>query len=111
MSKKKFKTLETPSGIGEIYRDDMEIAKARYKLNVRQSFIVVSTHDGEEEIPSLKEITGKISVIDGERNLIDGSVLTLHLADGRKWQFFANRGDPISGSYSAVNTSGEGLTS
>jgi hypothetical protein len=46
-------------------------------------------------IPSLKDVNGQIVVVDGEVNLVDGKVLTLCLADGRTWPFFAARGDPI----------------
>jgi hypothetical protein len=109
MDTKKSKIVETLSGTGKVYKDDKAIANVRYKLQIRQQFILTTSSSGEEEIPGLREITGQISVIEGERNLVNRKVLTLHLVDGRTWQFYAVSGDPITGMYSAVNASGEGL--
>jgi hypothetical protein len=109
MELKKYKMLEAPHGVGKVYKDDREIARVNYQLQIKQEFIIEKSSSGEEETPGLKEITGQINIIEGERNLIDGSVLTLYLSDNRKWQFFTNRGNPISGNYVAVNVDGEGL--
>lgn len=109
MSTKKYKILQTPIGMGKVYKDDKFIANVRYKLQIRQEFIVIKSSSGEGEIPGLKEVTGQISVIEGERFLKLRSVLTLHLDDGRKWKFLIERIDPSSAMYSAVNSSAEDL--
>jgi hypothetical protein len=109
MTTKRLRTLETPTGKGKVVKDGVPIADVTYTLLVKQEYLISKSLTGEEELPGQKEISGQIRVIAGERDLMDGSILTLQLADDRQWQFFARSGDPVSGQYSAVNVNPEGL--
>ena len=111
MSITKRRPVEAPSGRGEVFKDDKAISQVRYSLYVYQDIYVTRTPGGVEEVPGLMDVSGIITVITGERNLMGVDSLTLHLADGRVWTFFAKAGDPVSGEYECVNASGEGLTS
>ncbi len=53
-------------------------------------------------------VGGQFIVLDGQRDLI-GEHFALELADGRHWDFFCAKGDPVSRAYGSVNTDGEGL--
>jgi len=105
----KLQTLESPNGIGTVYKDNRTIATVYYSLQVEQEIIVSKSFTHTEEIPGQKRITGQITVDEGERDLMDGSVLVLQLADGRRWHFVTISGNPISGKYRANTASGGGL--
>ncbi|MDR3576926.1 MAG: hypothetical protein P4L50_23920 [Anaerolineaceae bacterium] len=82
------KVLETPSGIGKVYKGDQELASVDYRLEVSQEFVDTITSSGQSSLPGPKQITGQFKIIQGKYLAIDGTILTLHLADGRKWYFF-----------------------
>ena len=101
---KGLKTLQRLSGIGKVHisLEEDPIATVDYILLVQQEFLSGRAIDGGEEIPGIISISGKITVIAGERMLIDGQLMILVLEDGRTWSFFAKRGGPVSGNYQVV---------
>jgi hypothetical protein len=101
--------VETPNGSGKVFKNDIEVATVRYSLRVIQEILISKSFAETSEVEGLQEITGNISVIDGERDLMGDSPYILHLADGRKWEFLATSGNPISGEFRAVNSGGKGL--
>jgi hypothetical protein len=111
MSERKKRIIESLTGTGNVYKDNEVISDVQYRLQITQEFIISRSHSSTEELPGLKEISGQIDVISGERDLMDGNMMTLQLKDGRKWKFFAPRGDFISGSYQVVSASGDGIIS
>lgn len=99
------KVIESPSGVGKVYKDSKELARVNYCLEVSQEFIENMSQDGQSTISSLKIITGQFKIVEGMYIPIDGAVLTLHLADGRKWDFFFHRLNTV-GIYSAITAPG-----
>jgi hypothetical protein len=99
------KILETPSGIGKVYKDAQELAKVDYKLTISQQFTETITSEGRSTVPGLKEITGQFKIILGSYLSIDGTVLNLHLADGRQWKFILVDASQ-TGIYTAANAPG-----
>jgi hypothetical protein len=97
MCTRRHEILETATGVGTVQKDGTKIANVRYRLLVRQEY-----HD---EVPTLQNISAEISVISGERDWGEDSILTLHLADGRQWKFLVVEGNLIMGRYSAVSAS------
>jgi hypothetical protein len=95
------KILESPSGIGKVCKGDKELARVSYCLEVSQEIIEKMAQDGQSATSSMKIITGQFKIIEGTYMAIDGAVLTLHLEDGRKWQFFFHRLNKL-GIYSAI---------
>jgi hypothetical protein len=84
---------------GIVYKDDERIAEVVYALQVEQG-----TVGGVEQ----QDITGKVRVVEGKRNLINEGALVLQLSGGRKWEFLASI-DRGSGVYNVMGTSGAGL--
>lgn len=113
MTQKRYKTLERPTGNGRVCRENgEEVAKVFYNLQVGQEFLIARDAGGSEEIPGLRNISGQVTVIEGERDLMTSEeTWTLHLSDGRYLKFFASRGNPVSGTYQISPASGEGLVS
>ena len=99
------KILETPSGIGKVYNDEREVAKVDYKLIISQQFSETITSDGRSAVPGLKDITGQFKIILGSYLSVDGTVLNLHLADGRQWKFIIVSTSQ-TGMYTAANAPG-----
>ena len=93
--------IERPSGIGKIFKDDREIARATYLLDVSQTITTSRTFSETTETPGLREVRGRVKVVDGQTDLGDGKFV-LELTDGRRWEFFATKGDPVTGSYTVV---------
>src|SRR3989304_5030035 len=58
MSKKTYKTIETPSGSGEIRKAGAHLAKVFYHLQVRQETIVGELAAGQEDRPGRLGIGG-----------------------------------------------------
>jgi hypothetical protein len=106
MRRQKSREIETPTGRGKVFSGDTEVATVHYFIRITQAIIV---SDGEE-LPGRQQISGKINVVDGDRNIEIGKHLSLKLSDGRTWQFWAKSGNPISASYQCVNVSGKGMT-
>jgi len=91
-SEKRSRRLESLTGIGDVYEDDRPIARVRFSLTITQG------------LPGLKDIRGVITILDGDRHLVDGRTLVLQLRDGRRWEFFTLSGNFISGEYVVVGT-------
>ena len=106
MTIKKYKTLETPIGSGAVYDKGSKIATARYRLIVNQQVHVVHSFGGtEDQIDGLTDANGVLTVVDGERSLMNTqSPLTLELEDGRQMEFLATNYDPVSDTYQIVRT-------
>jgi hypothetical protein len=103
MNDMKLKLLEDSDGLGMVLKEGKPIADVFYSLRIEQRYALRDEH----EIPASKTITAQITVIDGERNLLDGSILTLQLGDGRQWHFSARRGDLVAATYQAANTNSD----
>ena len=56
MSRKTYKTIETPSGSGEIRKAGARLAKVFYHLQVRQETIVGELAAGQEDRPGRLDI-------------------------------------------------------
>lgn len=112
MTKREYRTLETPTGQGQVC--DLEgdlIADVSYSLNVQQEMIVTRTFSGISRNPGVKDISGEITVLEiHSDNVIRlGEKYVLHLDDGRQWQFLVADAHPSSGFYYVRNASGKGL--
>lgn len=98
---------ERPSGIGKIFKYDEEISNVRYTLEIGMT-MTTSRNRAGRTTPGLRNVTGKIDVVDGQANL-GSDKLILELADGRRWEFFATECDaPDTGSYT-VKQAGDSL--
>lgn len=97
--------LETVSGLGAVFREGVQVAEVRYSLQTTQDETITKTLSRNYVACGRKKVTGHVSVIDGERNLIDLDSLVLHLEDGRRIHFFAKRGEPFAGKW-MIQTSG-----
>jgi hypothetical protein len=100
--RKQKKLIESLKGNGKVYKGGISISDVHYTLSVWQEYY--------DDIPGQKEINGVITVMRGQKDISDGSVYILKLADERKWQFFARSGNPIKAIYEVVNASGSDLT-
>jgi hypothetical protein len=107
--KRKNQIIGEPRGAGEVYRADTWLAHVGYSLVVKQTIL---TKPGGPVVPGPKDITGEITVLEGERDLIANQQgqLMLHLEDGRKLAFLILQQDPTSATYEITNATGEGLT-
>lgn len=101
MSTPTYKTIETPSGSGELRVAGAHLAKVFYHLQVRQEIVV-----GE---PGGLTITGEVTVSQDEpmqsqvlRRVGSGELLTLHLADGRRIDVYASKSDAVSDAFRIV---------
>ena len=106
---KRQELIERLSGNGQVFRDEQKIAEVNYVIEITQEYLTISSLEGESEVEERKRIDGQITVVEGERNLTSGEIFSLKLEDGRKWNFVATSGDPVTRTYSAVNASGGGL--
>lgn len=109
MSERKKQVVERLNGFGKVTRGEIFLSDVRYSLQIVQEIIVSRSFSGTEEIPGFKEISGQIAVISGEKELMDGNIMTLLLEDGRKWKFIPLSGNLITGNYQVVNAGGEGI--
>ena len=104
MTRKEIRTIESPSGLGQVFSGEREIADVMYDLRVVQEFHI--TRGDSPDIPGLRDTTGFLKVIPGQKNFFEEESLTLHLDDGRKWDFLIKQAKRLEGSYEVVNRSG-----
>jgi hypothetical protein len=112
MTPKIQQVVEKPIGQGEVFDGNTRLAKVGYALVVVQESLVLKSLSGDEIVPGIKDITGGITVVEGDKDLAmsEHGPLKLHLEDGRRWEFLITQGDPVAGTYQIVNASSEGLT-
>jgi hypothetical protein len=118
MSRKTYKTIETPSGSGELRKAGAHLAKVFYHLQVRQETIVGELAAGQEDRPGRLDIAGEVTVSQDEpmqaqvlKGMNSGDLLTLYLADGRRLDVYATKGDAFSDAYRIVPGGPAGLIS
>ncbi len=116
MSRKTYRVIESPTGVGELRKAGEHLAGVSYRLQVRQEFMISESVSGQEEIPGIQEISGEVTVTEAERmqvqvlrSMSSGELLTLHLSDGRRLNVYATKGDPLSGTYRVVPGSPAGF--
>ena len=112
MTKKRYQTIEKPSGKGEVHKEGKYLATVRYRLLVRQEIIISETFGDTEEIPGFLHVSGKVTVLKGERDLQAHKhpQLLLSLSDGRHMEFWAKDGGPGNGVYTISPAGSKGLT-
>lgn len=87
------RVLESSCGIGKVYRNGRPVAEVQYRLVVTQDY------QGMEQTPRGTDITGRVTVIDGSRDLGRGGSFTLELEDGRCYPITPQRGSRSSGAF------------
>lgn len=105
MYRKQSELIETPRGIGVVYESNGEfVGNAKYDLKIEQNTITSASDN--QKVRGLKFISGRMEIIEGEKDLIteDWGDLTLNLEDGRSLIFFVKHGDPSSGAYQIVSS-------
>ena len=81
---KKTKTLESLSGIGHVCKGGQRVAKVRYELQTTQSVHVFQSINGAiNEVPGLKDGSGRLWVIDAGSIWPLDEEMALLLEDGR----------------------------
>lgn len=94
------------NGVGKVFKEYKLIATVDYHLIVEQEFSISASSPETKEKPGQKSVIGNLYVIQGDRNLTDGSVLSLLLSDNRILYFVARSGSPLSNNYKVVNAIG-----
>lgn len=115
---KTYKTLETPSGSGELRAAGLHLAKVFYHLKVRQEIIVGEPAGGQADGLGPLEINGEVTVSLDEPmqtqvlgRVGSGELLTLHLTDGRRLDVTATKEDMLSDAYRIVPSNSAGFIS
>jgi hypothetical protein len=98
-AERRYKLVESPAGVGEIWRRQGYLARVTYLLNVHQEVAEEETLQQDEVTVGLKSMTGSISVLEGNRQFWRLDALVLHLQDGRKVSFMVKDGDVGVGSF------------
>lgn len=103
-SEKRSRTLQILTGTGNVCQGDNPIAKVRFSLTVTREMMNSGSSSGTHQQSRLTDIRGVITILAGERHLVDGSTLVLRLSDGSQWEFITQSGNFISGEYVAIGT-------
>ena len=93
MTKKRIKLLESPCGVGEVYRAGEKISQVTYRLSMQQEVVIKESQGKTEEVDGLKSMTGTISITEGAKDLWGENEFALHLEDGRRVGFILCGGD------------------
>ncbi len=108
--------IDRLTGRGGVEREGAVICEVEYEIIVSQPTSETSGETlGEGQSPTYVESTpgtpdarGRLRVLDGKRNLMEGE-LTLCLTDGRRWKFTVTNGNPVSALYMVVQAGGDSL--
>ncbi len=84
------KVLEQPAGVGPVFdrATGASVGRAHYSLVHVQEMHRTETFGGIEDIEGLTDTRGVVQPADRGVHLDVGRELTLHLADGRRLDFF-----------------------
>ncbi len=111
-----YKTLETPSGSGELRAANTHIALVFYHLKVRQE--IIEPVAGQAAAPAVLDIAGEVTISQDEpmqsqvaRRVSSGELMTLHLNDGRRLNVYASKGETYSDAYNIVAAPPVGFSS
>ncbi len=97
-ARRRYKTLERPKGIGDVYKGDTKLAQVSYELTVQQAILIGESSTGLGATEGLASITGRIATFEGHpEDIRTWDELTLHLEDGRKLDFSVTSHYPIGG--------------
>lgn len=112
-TRKKSRVIERLNGMRKVRKEGDWLSDVSYSLLVTQESHITRSHSDTHVLPGHKDISGTITVIGGERDLIidNRGPFTLHLTDGRKFEFDVSGGHAASPTYRVILTSGEGLDS
>ena len=118
MSSKTYKTIETPSGSGELRVAGAHLAKVFYHLQVRQAVVASEAAADQADLSSRLDIAGEVTISQDEpmqaqvlHRVGSGELLTLYLADGRRLDVYATKGEAFSDAYRIVPGSPAGFIS
>lgn len=110
MTRRSRKTTGHLSGSGQILEENTWIADAKYEITILQEYLHPRTFGGDQEpVEGHKIINGTILVNKGEKDLVQGKVLTLVLDDGLRWDFMGKTGDSLKGQCKAIGAGGKGI--
>jgi hypothetical protein len=116
MDKRIQKLIERPNGHGEIYKNGERLVAVYYSLLVKRIFFVGTSPKGDVEIPGDWVITGQVAITGPERRqpeviqgMTSGGLLSLHLADGRRWESISPASESLGGTFQVFSRSPEGL--
>ncbi len=99
------RVLEEARGVGDLYEGETRLGEATYRITVYQETQSVGSFgaSGSQEIDLMKRISGDIDPAPPlDRFQIVGKVLTLHLENGRRWDF-------VIANHTAQNAGQKGL--
>lgn len=101
------RTLETLQGVGKIFSADTEVGEMEYTLTVYQK--TIDTGRGGE-VDGLKTVEGVLTEVSGLTlfDMVGKPPFTLHLEDGRRWDFVLFRTE-LGGNVGTAKNAGKGL--
>jgi len=118
MSSKTYKTIETPSGSGELRVAGAHRARVFYHLQVRQAVVAGEAAADQADLSSRLDIAGEVTISQDEpmqaqvlHRVGSGELLTLYLAEGRRLDVYATKGEAFSDAYRIVPGSPAGFIS
>jgi hypothetical protein len=100
------RVVEQTSGDGEVYEGTQRLGRATYSIRVYQETQTVRTFgENVQQVDGIGRITGIVNP-ESPLSIFDlitrNAMLTLHLEDGRRWEFAFKNSDG-----DAVNTNGK----
>lgn len=108
MTTREWRLEGTLSGTGEVYREEERVGNVAYSLRVERQYLLQDTPDGRVEEAGILRILGTITVPQVRPDVFGGrDVLTLHLQDGRTWEFVVEGGEPTGRELQVGGASGE----
>ena len=104
--------IDRLTGRGGVEREGTAICEVEYEIIVSQPTLGTPGEQNSgaesERTPRPPDARGRLRVLDGKRNLMEGD-LTLCLTDGRRWGFTVTNGNPVSALYLVIQAGGDSL--
>ena len=97
MTVTRHRTVDTPSGTGVVYQMGKPIATVTYTVIVRQGTSNAGARDGTGEGDGLPDTEGLLTVVKGNRGLMETpGPFVLEFEDGKLMEFLVTQYDPVA---------------
>ena len=97
MASTRHTTADTPTGTGVVYQMGKPIATVTYTVIVRQGISNAGARDGTGERDGLPDSEGLLTVLRGDRELMENpGPFVLEFEDGKLMEFVVTQYDPVA---------------
>jgi hypothetical protein len=92
------KVVGSASGIGKLYEKSKFIDDVSYEYSIMQTFMEIQSQSGNQIVPGIKELNGKVE-LKGDGRSLSGNMYCLETSEGVLFDIIIHNGDYVKKRY------------